>query len=212
MYQLSLLEKNFGNFIRNFEEPSWVKQYRLEAFKSYKSLPLESSALYSKYSNANKLHAEKVFFNDTNLEDESSHDLDIFSDRIDEFNKTTSVLCKNSKILESFVMDDLKKKGIVILNISQALREYSDLIQKYLNKNKVNYQEDKFLALSSAAFQNGLFVLIPKNIVLEDPIRIVNYLSEDGFSSISKNIIVCEEFSKATLVQELYSPRLKKPE
>jgi Fe-S cluster assembly scaffold protein SufB len=212
MYQLSLLEKNFGNFIRNFEEPSWVKQYRLEAFKSYKSLPLESSALYSKYSNANKLHAEKVFFNDTNLEDESSHDLDIFSDRIDEFNKTTSVLCKNSKILESFVMDDLKKKGIVILNISQALREYSDLIQKYLNKNKANYQEDKFLALSSAAFQNGLFILIPKNIVLEDPIRIVNYLSEDGFSSISKNIIVCEEFSKATLVQELYSPRLKKPE
>jgi Fe-S cluster assembly protein SufB len=212
MYQLSLLEKNFGNFIKNFEEPSWVTQSRHEAFKSYTSLPLESSSLYSKYSNANKLITEKVFFNDSNLQRKSSNDLDIFSDRIDEFNKTTSVLCKNSKILESFVTDELEKKGIVILNISQALKDYSDLIQKYLNKNKVNYQEDKFLALSSAAFQNGLFILIPKNIVLEDPIRIVNYLSEDGLSSISRNIVVCEEFSKATLVQELYSPRLKNPE
>jgi hypothetical protein len=103
MYQLSLLEKNFGNFIKNFQEPSWVKQSRKEAFKSYTSLPLESSSLYSKYSNANKLIAEKIFLNDTNLQRQSSNDLDIFSDRIDEFNKTTSVLCKNSKILKKKV-------------------------------------------------------------------------------------------------------------
>ena len=212
MYQLSLLEKNFDNFIDNFREPPWMKQSRYEAFKSYTSLPLESSALYSKYSNANKLIAEKVFFNDTNLQGESSNDLDIFSDRMDEFNKTTSVLCINSKILKSFVTDELEKKGIVILNTSQALRDYSDIIQKYLNKNKLNYNEDKFLALSSAAFHDGLFILIPKNIVLEDPIRIVNYLSEDGLSSISRNIVVCEEFSKATLVQELYSQRSKHPQ
>jgi hypothetical protein len=78
MYQLSLLEKNFGNFIKNFEEPSWVTQSRHEAFKSYTNLPLESSSLYSKYSNANKLITEKVFFNDGNLQRESSNDLDNF--------------------------------------------------------------------------------------------------------------------------------------
>jgi Fe-S cluster assembly scaffold protein SufB len=207
MYQLSLLEKNFDNYIDNFKEPSWMKQMRGEAFHNYTSLPLESSALYSKYSNANKLIVDKVFFNDTNLKNESTTDLDIFSDRIDEFSKTTSILCKNSKILKSFVTNELEKKGVIILNIPEALGNYSDLIQKYLNKNKLNYQEDKFLALSSAAFQNGLFIFIPKNIVVEDPIRIVNYLSEDGLSSISRNIVVCEEFSKATFVQELYSPR-----
>ncbi|MGZ5501438.1 MAG: Fe-S cluster assembly protein SufD, partial [Nitrososphaeraceae archaeon] len=175
MYQLSLLEKNFDSYIENFKEPLWMKQTRYEAFKNYTSLPLESSSLYSKYSNANKLIADKVFLNDTNLENKSSsNDLDIFSDRIDEFSKTTSILCKNSKILESFLTDELEKKGIVILNISKALSDYSDLIQKYLNKNKLNYLEDKFLALSSAAFQNGLFIFIPKNIVLEDPIRIIN--------------------------------------
>ena len=92
MYQLSLLEKNFENFIEDFKEPPWMKQSRYEAFKSYISLPLEASALYSKYSNANKLIAEKVFFNDSNLQRESPNDLDIFSDRIEEFNKTTSVL------------------------------------------------------------------------------------------------------------------------
>ncbi len=207
MYQLSLLEKNFNNLIENVKEPSWMTQTRHEAFKQYTSLPLESSALYSKYSNANKLIPDNIFFNSPTLTDDKD-ELNIFSDRIEELSKTSSILCKNSKILQSFLPEEFEKKGIIITNITYAINEFSDLIQKYLNKNKLNYKEDKFLALSSAAFQNGYFIFIPKNIVLEDPIRIINYLSEDGLSSISRNIIVCEDFSKATLVQELYSPEV----
>lgn len=207
MYQLSLLEKNFNNLIENVKEPSWMTQTRHEAFKQYTSLPLESSALYSKYSNANKLIPDNIFFNSPTLTDDKD-ELNIFSDRIEELSKTSSILCKNSKILQSFLPEEFEKKGIIITDITYAINKFSDLIQKYLNKNKLNYEEDKFLALSSAAFQNGYFIFIPKNIVLEDPIRIINYLSEDGLSSISRNIIVCEDFSKATLVQELYSPEV----
>jgi FeS assembly protein SufD len=207
MYQLSLLEKNFNNLIGNVKEPSWMTQTRHEAFKKYTSLPLESSTLYSKYSNANKLIPDNIFFNNLTLTD-NKDGLNIFSDRIEELSKTSSILCKNSRILQTFLPKEFEKKGIIITNITDAINEFSDLIQYYLNKNKLNYEEDKFLALSSAAFQNGYFIFIPKNTVLEDPIRVINYLSEDGFSSISRNIIVCDDFSKATLVQELYSPEI----
>ena len=208
MYQLSLLEKNFNNLIENVKEPSWMTKTRHEAFKKYTSLPLESSVLYSKYSNANKLMADNIFFNNVTLLN-NKDDLNIFSDRIEELSKTFSILCKNSKILQSFLPEEFEKKNIIVTNITDAINRFPDLIQKYLDKNKLNYEEDKFLALSSAAFQNGYFIFIPKNIVLEDPIRIINYLSEDGLSSISRNIIVCEDSSKATLVQELYSPEIK---
>jgi Fe-S cluster assembly scaffold protein SufB len=211
MYQLSLIEKNFNNVIGNVKEPSWMTQTRHEAFKKYTSLPLESSALYSKYSNANKLIPDNIFFNNVTLTD-NKDGLNIFSDRIEELSKTSSILCKNSRILQTFLPEEFEKKGIIITNITDAINQFSDLIQYYLNKNKLNYEEDKFLALSSAAFQNGYFIFIPKNTVLEDPIRVINYLSEDGFSSISRNIIVCEDFSKATLVQELYSPEINNPQ
>ena len=207
MYQLSLLEKNFNNLIENVKEPSWMTKTRYEAFKKYTSLPLESSALYSKYSNANKLMADNIFFNNLTLKDNKDN-LNIFSDRIEELSKTSSILCKNSKILQTFLPAEFEKKGIIITNITDAINEFSNLIQKYLDKNKLNYEEDKFLALSSAAFQNGYFIFIPKNTVLEDPIRVINYLSEDGLSSISRNLIVCEDSSKVTLVQELYSPEV----
>jgi FeS assembly protein SufD len=207
MYQLSLLEKNFDKLIENVNEPSWMIQNRHDAFKKYTNLPLESSALYSKYSNANKLIPDNIFFNGFNVTNNEDN-LHVFSDRIEELSKTSSILCKNSEILKSYLPEDFKKNGIIITSITKAINEFSDLLQKYLNKNKLNYQEDKFLALSSAAFQNGYFIYIPKGIVLEDPIRIINYLSEDGLSSISRNMIICENFSKATLVQELYSPQV----
>ena len=62
MYQLSLLEKNFDKLIEKINEPSWMTQTRREAFEKYAALPLEASALYSKYSNANKLIPDNVFF------------------------------------------------------------------------------------------------------------------------------------------------------
>ena len=111
MYQLSLLEKNFNNLIENVKEPYWMTKTRYEAFKKYMSLPLESSPLYSKYSNANKLIADNIFFDGTTLTD-NKDDLDIFSDRIEEVSKTSSILCKNSKILQSYLPEDFKKQGM----------------------------------------------------------------------------------------------------
>jgi hypothetical protein len=109
MYQLSSLEKNFNNFIENLNEPSWMIQSRYDAFKKYTALPLESSALYSKYSNANKIMADNIFFDNKNQKDDNNN-LEIFSDRLAELSKTSSILCKNSKILKTFLPDDFKKK------------------------------------------------------------------------------------------------------
>ena len=71
-------------------------------------------------------------------------------------------------------------------------------------------KEDKFTALNNAAFNTGMFIHIPKNISLEAPIHILSCLSKDGISTISRNVIVAEEGSKATIVQELYSPKSSK--
>jgi FeS assembly protein SufD len=72
--------------------------------------------------------------------------------------------------------------------------------------NQPNYLEDKFLALEGSAFQSGIFIYIPRNVMLEEPIRIITSLAEDGTSLISRNIVVADTGSKATIVQELYAP------
>ena len=52
-----------------------------------------------------------------------------------------------------------------------------------------------------------IFIYIPRNLILEKPIHLVSSLSIDGTSTISRNVIVTEESSKASVVQELYAPK-----
>jgi len=204
MYKLSSIEDNFDNIFDD-SEPEWMRQFRKDASLNYEKLPFEVSQLYTKYSNANRLLPDKIFFDET----KENHDLSIFSDRIAELSKGTGIVCKNGSIVNTFLDDELKKGGLVISKISEALNEYSDIIHKHLTKNKLDFKEDRFLALCSAAFQHGFFIYVPKNMVIAEPIRIINYLSENGSSSISRNIIISEPNSKATVVQELYSANIK---
>ncbi len=204
MYKLSSIEDNFDNIFDD-SEPEWMRQFRKDASLNYEKLPFEVSQLYTKYSNANRLLPDKIFFDET----KENQDVSIFSDRIAELSKGTGIVCKNGSIINTFLDDELKKRGLVISKISEALNEYSDIIKKHLTKNKLDFKEDRFLALCSAAFKHGFFIYVPKNMVIDEPIRIINYLSESGSSSISRNIIISESNSKATVVQELYSANIK---
>ena len=148
----------------------------------------------------------RFFFDET----KENQDVSIFSDRIAELSKGTGIVCKNGSIVNTFLDDELKKRGLVISKISEALNEYSDIIKKHLTKNKLDFKEDRFLALCSAAFKHGFFIYVPKNMIIDEPIRIINYLSESGSSSISRNIIISESNSKVYCSsRSLYSANIK---
>lgn len=183
-------------------EPDWVKVIRKNSFEQYSKLPDEVSPLYSKYTNANRLNYDEIFFESDYLENESSHE---FDERIKELESETGVFTIGNTIKRIFISDDLKKQGVVISSLSDAFLSHGDLIKKNWTKNKINLQEDKYLALENAYFQSGIFVYIPKNVVISEPIRLISSLSKSGSSLISRNIIIADTNSKATIVQELYS-------
>jgi FeS assembly protein SufD len=184
-------------------EPVWFSEIRENAFSKYTNLPSEISPLYKKYSDVNRLKPEYIYLPDRIIKSEPYEDL---KDRLDELEQGTSVLRIGSSINRIFIPDKVSKQGVIISDLGEAVTKYEDLIKKQLTINQLNYNEDRFLALEASAFQSGLFVYIPKNVIIEDPIRIVNSLADDGNSSITRNLIVSDVGSKATVVQEIYSP------
>jgi len=64
--------------------------------------------------------------------------------------------------------------------------------------------DDKFLALGASSFKTGLFVYVPKDTVMEEPIRMINSLTGSD-SAISRNLFVIEPNSVVTIMQEIYS-------
>jgi FeS assembly protein SufD len=183
-------------------DPGWMAAMRKKAFSQYESLPAEVLSLYAKYSDVNKIKPQNVHFAATR---QAALGKDL-ADRLKELEGETGVLQVGQEINRIFVRDGVAKQGIIVSGIKEALSKHGDLIKSHMEANQLNYAEDRFLALEASAFQSGVFVYIPKNVALEEPIRIITSLADDGTSLISRNIVVADTGSKATVVQELYAP------
>jgi len=203
MIPLSLLSENNVHEIlfKNDIEPQWMLSSRKAILSKFSGLPNEVSPLYSKYTGLTVLEPTKVYFSNENTYS-ISKDLEM---RLEEIKSSPSILLIGSSVAHIFVPEALSKKGLIISTIQDALKNNSELVKKYFLDNSINYEEDRFLALGSSAFQSGFFIYLPRNLMIEEPIRIVYSLKDDRTSSICRNIVIAEEGSKGTVVQELYS-------
>ena len=184
-------------------EPEWLKDYRKNSLSVYDSLPIETSPLYNKYTDAKKMDPEKVSLSTTTTETVPG----FLQKRLGELENEICIIQIGTNIHRINLPDELKSKGLVISSISDAIQNNSELVKKALEAS--NSKDDKFTALNNAAFNSGIFIHIPRNFVLDKPIHFLTCLSEDGHSTISRNVIFADESSKATIVQELYSPNIQ---
>ena len=185
-------------------EPDWLKEYRRNSLSIYESLPIETSPLYNKYTDAKKMDPQQVSLSVSTTDAVPS----FLQKRLGELEKETCVIQIGTHIHKINISDELKSKGLIISSIDDAIKNNFDLVKKSLESS--NSKNDKFTALNNAAFNSGIFIHIPKNLVLEKPIHILTCLSDDGISIISRNVVYADESSKATIVQELYSTKSEK--
>ena len=184
-------------------EPDWLKDYRKNSLSVYDRLPMEISPLYNKYTDAKKMDPEKVSLSTSTTDTIPS----FLTKRLGELENEICIIQIGTNIHKINLPDELKSKGLVISSISDAIENNSELVKKALEASKS--EEDRFTALNNAAFNSGIFIHIPRNLIVDKPIHFLTCLSEDGHSTISRNIIFADESSKATIVQELYSPSIQ---
>ncbi len=185
-------------------EPEWLKQYRRNSLSIYDTLPIETSPLYNKYTDAKRMDPQQVSFSTSTTNSAPT----FLKKRLGELEKETCIIQIGINIHKINIPDELKSKGLVISSINDAIKNNPELIRKALEAS--NSKEDRFTALNNAAFNSGIFIHIPRNLVLEKPIHILSCLSDDSISAISRNVIFADENSKATIVQELYSSKAEK--
>ena len=182
-------------------EPDWLKEYRKSSLSIYEELPVEVSPLYNKYTDAKRMNPKKIALSINS----DSKIPDFLSKRVEELKTENGIIQIGSNILSANLSEELKSKGVIIASIDDALKQNHNIIEKAIKSSNSN--EDKYTALNNAAFNSGIFVYIPKNQIIDEPIHLFSCLSEDGISTISRNIIVVEDNAKTNIVQELYSPK-----
>lgn len=94
----------------------------------------------------------------------------------------------------------LEKKGIILTDIFTASKKYPELVQSTLG-SVIKHNEDKLTAYHYAYLNSGLFLYIPKDIILTEPITISLSPTQDTY--ISHLLIVADNNSKVKFLEEI---------
>jgi len=99
----------------------------------------------------------------------------------------------------------LKELGIIFLPISEAIREYPDLIKKYLG-SVVPPTDNFFAALNSAVFTDGTFVYVPKGV--RCPMELSTYfrINAANTGQFERTLIVADEGSYVSYLEGCTAP------
>ncbi|MDD3876395.1 MAG: Fe-S cluster assembly protein SufB [Bacteroidales bacterium] len=100
----------------------------------------------------------------------------------------------------------LAEKGIIFCSFSEAVKEYPDLIKKYLG-SVVPYTDNFFAALNSAVFSDGSFCYIPKGV--RCPIELSTYfrINAANTGQFERTLIVADEGSYVSYMEGCTAPQ-----
>ncbi len=101
--------------------------------------------------------------------------------------------------------EKLAKEGVIFCSISEAVKDYPELIQKYLG-SVVPIGDNYFAALNSAVFSDGSFVYIPKNTKCPMDLSTYFRINTGDSGQFERTLIVAEEGSSVTYLEGCTAP------
>jgi len=101
--------------------------------------------------------------------------------------------------------EELKKAGVIFMSISEAVKEYPEMVKKYLG-TVVPQRDNYFVALNCAVFSDGTFVYIPKGV--RCPMELSTYfrINAENTGQFERTLIVADEGSYVSYLEGCTAP------
>ncbi|MET0110544.1 MAG: Fe-S cluster assembly protein SufB [Candidatus Thiodiazotropha sp.] len=101
--------------------------------------------------------------------------------------------------------ETLAEAGVIFCSMSEAIREYPELVQRYMG-SVVPFKDNYFAALNSAVFSDGTFVYLPRGVIC--PMELSTYfrINEARTGQFERTLIVAEEGSQVSYLEGCTAP------
>jgi Fe-S cluster assembly protein SufB len=182
-------------------EPGWVTEFRLKALEVYKQKPMPRWGFFPRFDI--DLESYTHYIGSGQRKKKSWDDVD--PEILRSFEKLGIPEHERAKLAGLEAMNDsetvyanVKKElddvGILFCDIDTAIREYPDLVKKYLG-TVVTIEDNKFSALNSAVFSGGSFAFVPKGVRTPMPLQAYFKVSAAQSGQYERTLIIAEEDS-----------------
>ena len=102
--------------------------------------------------------------------------------------------------------ESLAAQGVVLASLREAARAGLPEVEALLATEAVPASDGKFPALNAALWSDGVFLRVPRGVHVERPIRLSRWVSQPGTATFTRILIVAEEISQLSFVDEILSP------
>jgi len=186
----------------------WLVTLREAAWDVYERTPMPTTALEEwRYTDPKLLKWDQVGLAVPGTGGVVPESLqEIFADR----ETAGHALQVNRAIASIELPPDLRERGIVVKSLREAALDHAILVRQHLAAHATP-ESDKFAALNTALWTEGVFIHVPRGVRLDKPIRILRWVDGSGQAYFPRTLVVAEEGSHVGIVEEFASPDFDEP-
>jgi Fe-S cluster assembly protein SufB len=201
------------------EEPDWLLEWRLKAYSHWLTMKEPN---WAKVGYPPIDYQDAYYYSAPKSADDGPESLeDIDPEILDTYKKLgiplheQEVLAGVKNVAVDAVFDSvsvattfkeaLSKEGVIFCPISEAVKEYPDLVKQYLG-SVVPYSDNYFATLNSAVFTDGSFVYIPKGV--NCPMELSTYfrINASNTGQFERTLIIADAGSKVSYLEGCTAP------
>ncbi|TAK50327.1 MAG: Fe-S cluster assembly protein SufB [Xanthobacteraceae bacterium] len=206
-------------------EPEWMLEWRLEAYRRWLTMPEPSWAKVS----YPKIDYQDLYYYAAPKQKKSLSSLDEVDPEILKTYEKLGIPLREQELLAGVerpegatrvavdavfdsvsvattFKEELKKAGVIFMPISEALREHPDLVRKYLG-TVVPVTDNFFATLNSAVFSDGSFVYVPPGV--RCPMELSTYfrINEKNTGQFERTLIIADKGAYVSYLEGCTAPQ-----
>ncbi|MBI1293355.1 Fe-S cluster assembly protein SufD [bacterium] len=186
-------------------EPDWMRQFRLDAWRTFESLPWPKPTDEAWRRTRLTGFDLKNFAPFATPGDVAAYDdlSPMLQNELSELESAASLIFQDGGLLYSVENQDLAGQGVIFMDLHAAVREHADLVQRHFMTEAVRVDLNKFSALHAALWDTGAFIYVPQNTKVDLPLQIILNQAAKGVSGYHHTLLVAESGAEVTVVDDL---------
>lgn len=194
-------------------EPEWMTEIRVRAFKHFMKRPMPT------WGNMSML--EEIDFDNIcyflRSSDSTKNDWDDVPDDIRNTFERLGIPEAEQKWLSGVtaqyesetvyhsIREDLEKQGVIFLDMDSGLREHPEIVKKWFC-SVVPFADNKFSALNTAVWSGGSFIYVPEGVHVEMPVQAYFRINAKNMGQFERTLIIADKGSSIHYVEGCTAP------
>ena len=214
-----LTEEIIKEISKKREENNFLLNFRLKAYKKWKNMK------FPEWSNLKipKINFDQIIYYSSPIKEKKLNSIEEVDPEILRTFEKLGIPLSEQKSLANVAIDavfdsssiattfkeKLAKSGVIFCSISEASKNYPDLVKQYLGR-VVSSGDNYFASLNSAVFTDGSFCYIPKHV--NCPLELSTYFRINDMNSgqFERTLIIAEKSSSVSYLEGCTAPKYDK--